>query len=98
MIFGVFHLNKSPTPAPSNLLTRLARAVWHIPRETIVALVRVYQWTLSPLIGRSCRFEPTCSHYMIGAVRKHGAVRGACKGVWRICRCNPWGGSGEDLP
>jgi putative membrane protein insertion efficiency factor len=81
-----------------NLLHRVALALWHIPREIIVAFVRVYQYTLSPLVGRDCRFEPTCSHYMIGAVRKYGAVRGCCKGVWRICRCNPWGGSGVDLP
>ena len=81
-----------------NLLQRAALALWHMPREMIVVFVRVYQWTLSPLVGRDCRFEPTCSHYMIGAVRKYGAMRGCCKGVWRICRCNPWGGSGSDPP
>lgn len=87
-----------PRPTQHNFLTRAALALWHLPREVIVVCVRVYQWTLSPLVGRDCRFEPTCSHYMIGAVRKYGAVRGCCKGAWRICRCNPWGGSGHDPP
>jgi putative membrane protein insertion efficiency factor len=91
-------LPKPDPPAQTNMLLRMALAVWHLPREIIVALVRGYQYTLSPLVGRSCRFEPTCSHYMIGAVRKYGAVRGCCKGIWRICRCNPWGGCGHDPP
>jgi putative membrane protein insertion efficiency factor len=55
----------------------------------LVFCVRVYQWTLSPWIGRQCRFEPTCSNYFIGAVRKHGAIVGAWRGVKRICRCHP---------
>jgi len=43
-----------------------------------------------PLLGRHCRFEPSCSQYFIEALRKYGAVRGSLKGVWRILRCNPW--------
>lgn len=69
-----------------------------IPSWILIGLVRIYQWTLSPIMGRDCRFQPTCSHYFIGAVNKYGAVRGAVKGIWRICRCNPWGGSGYDPP
>lgn len=74
------------------------RAIWNLPAMVIVGMVRVYQWTLSPIIGRQCRFEPTCSHYMIGAVRKYGAVRGAVKGIGRICRCHPFHPGGYDPP
>lgn len=75
-----------------------ARLVWHLPRRALIAAVRVYQWTLSPLVGRYCRFEPTCSNYFIGAVEKYGAVRGSCKGVARICRCHPFHPGGYDPP
>jgi uncharacterized protein len=77
-----------------SLLELLAR----IPALAIIGLVRLYQLTLSPIFGRNCRFQPTCSHYMIQAVEKYGAVRGALKGIWRILRCNPFGGSGYDPP
>ena len=70
----------------------------YFPSWTIILLVRIYQWTLSPLVGWHCRFRPTCSNYMIGAVQKYGAVRGATKGVWRICRCHPWNAGGYDPP
>lgn len=63
-----------------------------------IALVRAYQWTLSPIIGRSCRFQPTCSHYMIGAIDKYGAFRGVPRGLARIARCHPWGPTGYDPP
>lgn len=68
------------------------------PAWTVVLLVRLYQWTLSPLVGRQCRFRPTCSNYMIGAVQKYGALRGTAKGLWRICRCHPWNVGGYDPP
>jgi hypothetical protein len=75
-----------------------ARFVWRLPRLLLIAGVRVYQWTLSPLVGQYCRFEPTCSNYFIGAVEKYGAVRGSCKGVARICRCHPFHPGGYDPP
>jgi len=78
----------------SPLLTTLAR----LPARTVIALVRVYQWTLSPLVGRQCRFQPTCSHYMIQAIEKHGVLRGVAKGLWRIARCNPFCRAGHDPP
>lgn len=77
-----------------NLLRFLVR----LPGLVLIALVRFYQWTLSPLIGRQCRFQPTCSNYFIGAVEKYGAIRGTLKGIWRICRCNPFCRGGEDPP
>jgi uncharacterized protein len=58
----------------------------------------MYQFTLSPIFGQQCRFRPTCSHYMIEAVEKYGAVRGALKGLWRILRCNPFTRGGYDPP
>ena len=66
--------------------------------ETMIFLVRCYQFALSPLMGQQCRFQPTCSNYYIKAVRKYGPFRGAVKGIYRILRCNPWGGSGFDPP
>jgi putative membrane protein insertion efficiency factor len=62
----------------------------------LIVLVKLYQLTLGPLLGRHCRYTPTCSEYFIEAVRKKGALRGTLKGLWRICRCNPFGGSGHD--
>jgi putative membrane protein insertion efficiency factor len=64
----------------------------------LIFLVRIYQWTLSPLFGRQCRFEPSCSRYFIGAVRKYGAIIGAWKGICRIGRCHPWHPGGYDPP
>lgn len=57
--------------------------------------VRVYQRAISPLLPPMCRFQPTCSHYMIEAIERYG-VRGAWLGTKRICRCHPWGGQGYD--
>jgi putative membrane protein insertion efficiency factor len=69
-----------------------------LPSWTLIALVRLYQFFLSPFLGRQCRFQPTCSHYFIGAVNKYGALRGTAKGVWRILRCNPFCPGGWDPP
>jgi uncharacterized protein len=72
-----------------------------LPARLLIGVVRVYQFTLSPLLsllGHGCRFEPSCSVYFIESVRKYGAIRGALRGVWRICRCNPWTPGGYDPP
>ena len=66
-------------------------AIW--PR---VMLVRFYQLCISPLKPACCRFTPTCSAYAIEALRKHGPIKGLLLTIWRILRCNPWGGSGYD--
>jgi uncharacterized protein len=79
-------------------MTRLAIAIWHLPRVLLIAAVRVYQWTLSPFIGRHCRFEPSCSAYFILAVEKYGAIRGSWRGLRRIGRCNPFHPGGYDPP
>lgn len=62
----------------------------------LIGAVRAYQWTLSPVLPMSCRYEPSCSHYACEAVQRHGAIRGAMLAVMRIGRCHPWGGCGYD--
>ena len=64
----------------------------------LIVAVRFYQCVLRPLLPPLCRFEPSCSEYFVAAVRKYGPVRGACKGVGRICRCHPWSAGGFDPP
>ena len=65
-------------------------------KAILIFLVRVYQVTLSPLFRGCCRFEPSCSAYMIEALNVHGVFRGLYLGIKRICRCHPWGGHGYD--
>lgn len=79
-------------------LKGILSAIWKLPTHVAIALVRVYQWTLSPIIGRQCRFEPTCSNYYIQAVTKYGFVSGSVRGAWRIMRCNPFCQGGHDPP
>lgn len=78
------------------------RWLWRGPAlalsAVMVGLVRTYQWCIRPLLPPTCRFEPGCSEYMILAVKKHGPIVGCAKGVWRICRCNPFCKGGEDWP
>ena len=64
----------------------------------LVGLVIVYKATLSPLLGRQCRFTPSCSAYFRQAVERYGAVRGTLKGLGRIARCHPWHPGGDDPP
>lgn len=60
------------------------------------ALIQLYQWTLSPLLGARCRFAPSCSHYAMEAVTAHGVVKGGWLAVRRVLRCHPWSKSGYD--
>lgn len=69
-----------------------------IPARLAVGLVRCYQWLLSPLLGKTCRFTPTCSQYMIESVVRHGLIRGGWQGVRRILRCHPFSAGGYDPP
>lgn len=67
------------------------------PLAHLLALpVRAYRLILSPWLGNSCRFQPTCSAYALEALEKHGAIKGGWLAFWRILRCNPWGGCGHD--
>jgi len=65
-------------------------------RNPIVALIRVYQYLLSPWIGNHCRFYPTCSEYAKGAIIAHGNVQGGWLAVKRLSRCHPWHPGGAD--
>jgi putative membrane protein insertion efficiency factor len=64
----------------------------------LIALIRIYQRLLSPLLGSICRFQPSCSHYMVGALQKYGLFKGLWKGVGRVLRCHPWNTGGYDPP
>lgn len=58
--------------------------------------IRVYQLTLSPILGAQCKFTPTCSHYGMGCIRKYGTLRGGLLTTWRILRCSPFTHGGDD--
>lgn len=62
----------------------------------LIIPVRIYQWVISPMIGPSCRYTPTCSVYSVQALKKHGPFKGLWLSIKRILSCNPWGGSGHD--
>lgn len=64
--------------------------------RVLLALLRAYQLAISPLMGPSCRFYPSCSNYAIEAVRTHGALRGAWLALRRVGRCHPWCEGGYD--
>jgi uncharacterized protein len=65
-------------------------------RRLAILPIRLYQWTLSPLLPRSCRFTPNCSQYAAEAVLAHGLWRGVRLAGRRLLRCHPWGGHGYD--
>jgi putative membrane protein insertion efficiency factor len=61
-----------------------------------ILLIKVYQWTLSPLVGRQCRYTPTCSRYGLEALKKYGIFKGGYLTLRRLLSCHPWGGHGYD--
>jgi uncharacterized protein len=65
-------------------------------RQVLVALIRAYQYALAPWWGGQCRFTPTCSHYAIEALERHGAIAGSWLATKRILRCHPWNAGGYD--
>jgi len=62
----------------------------------IIIPVKIYQAIISPILGPTCRYQPTCSHYMIKAIDEWGLIKGFYLGIKRILRCHPWGDSGFD--
>jgi len=61
-----------------------------------IAVLALYRYTLSPLLGSNCRFHPSCSVYAMEALRKHGLFGGLGLSIWRVLRCNPWCAGGHD--
>ena len=62
----------------------------------LIIPIKIYQIIISPLLGPSCRFTPTCSQYAVEAIQKYGPVKGSWISIKRIIKCHPWGGSGYD--
>lgn len=77
-------------------LRRAAVTLSRLPQKTLVALVKGYRLLLSPWLGSSCRFEPTCSAYSLQALQQHGAARGSYLTLYRVARCHPWCSGGYD--
>lgn len=65
-------------------------------RELAAAPIQLYRRAISPLLPARCKYEPSCSHYAVHAVRSFGIGRGAALSVWRLLRCNPWSHGGFD--
>jgi uncharacterized protein len=65
-------------------------------RALVTALIRVYQWTLSPLLGPKCRFYPSCSNYALEAIHRFGILHGGWLTLRRLGRCHPWHPGGID--
>ena len=66
--------------------------------KVLIFLIRIYQRTLSRLLGNVCRFEPSCSRYAVACLENHGALRGSLLSVVRLCKCHPFPPGGIDLP
>jgi len=65
-------------------------------KKILILFVRTYQLLISPLLGANCRFQPTCSRYMIDAIDRFGAMKGTWLGLRRLSRCHPWHEGGLD--
>jgi putative membrane protein insertion efficiency factor len=72
---------------------KTAKEIFSLP---FIGLIRLYQLIISPWLGASCRYTPTCSQYGIEAFRKYGPLKGLWLTVKRVASCNPWGGHGHD--
>lgn len=68
----------------------------HLLNWVVIIPVKIYQWIISPIFPANCRYHPTCSNYMLEAVRIWGPLKGTWLGLKRISSCHPWGGSGYD--
>ena len=77
-------------------MSRVLSAVNAGLNAVFIGLIRVYQYTLSPMLGQRCKYYPSCSNYAIGALREHGVLRGVGLAGWRLLRCNPFSNGGYD--
>lgn len=77
-------------------MNRILSAVTTGANAVLIALIRVYQYAISPMLGQRCKYYPSCSNYAIGALREHGVIRGLGLASWRLLRCNPFSNGGYD--
>lgn len=85
-----------PPASTAVLAARASRVEPSLPVRSALALLRAYKLLLSPLFAGACRYTPSCSDYMAGALREHGLAKGAWLGLKRLARCHPFGGHGFD--
>jgi uncharacterized protein len=89
--------NQELESQPEPRLRDLPITFWNLPRIPLLALIRLYQKTVSPALPEgTCRFYPSCSHYGYLAIYKYGAVKGSLMAAWRVLRCNPFNRGGFD--
>jgi putative membrane protein insertion efficiency factor len=85
-----------PMPPLLQALAAAGRAGVRLPGQALLLLLRGYRLLLSPWLGSSCRFEPSCSVYAMQAIERHGALAGSGLAGWRVLRCHPWCQGGCD--
>ena len=85
-----------PGRTPRTAVRRVVRVAFLAPREAVVLVLRLYQLTLSPMLGPVCRFAPSCSSYAVTAVRRFGVLHGGWLTARRLARCHPWNDGGWD--
>lgn len=85
-----------PEARQKNFATRLAALPGRLIQRTLLALITVYRYALSPFLGQRCRFHPSCSAYAAEALTKYGALHGSWLAVKRVCRCHPFHPGGHD--
>jgi putative membrane protein insertion efficiency factor len=91
------HFPRGPhVPSLRSGTMNLLRFAWRFPRYVAVALITIYRWTVSPLLGNRCKYHPSCSQYALDALREYGLVKGSILAGWRLLRCNPWSHGGVD--
>ena len=83
----------------STSVVRVLTFAMLLPRNVCVLILRGYRAVISPLYGDVCRYYPSCSAYTLGAIQRHGVLKGVGLGAWRIARCHPWAKGGvDDVP
>lgn len=78
------------------MIKRCVKWVLELLVQLLLLPIYFYKRAISPMLPPSCRFTPSCSTYAVEALKKHGPIKGLLLAIWRILRCNPWGGSGYD--
>ena len=90
-------MTRSPTRGSApRWLAAVVRFVWHVPRNILIIVLKLYRRAISPIYGQVCRFFPSCSAYALEAVTVHGAVKGTWVSLRRIVRWHPWNAGGLD--